>query len=155
MDILLSYSHSNMQNSAFAEFAPDLRERAQIGQLLAASPLNMGLLTPKAPAWHPAPPALKSAVDRAIKLAESWPGGLPNIALGYAMRKGSLFTDKDIPTVVGLSTPAEVHEAVRVWRESQEEKDSARRLDLEHAVLEIINSSGFRDWSWASPTEKA
>lgn len=71
------------------------------------------------------------------------------------MRKGSLFTDKDIPTVVGLSTPAEVHEAVRVWRESQEEKDSARRLDLEHAVLEIINSSGFRDWSWASPTEKA
>lgn len=115
----------------------------------------MGLLTPKAPAWHPAPPALKTAVDVAIKLTEGWPGGLPNIALGYAMRKGSAFTDMDIPTVVGLSTPAEVHEALKVWREAQEEKDTARRLELEHAVLAVIDNSGFRNWSWTSPPEKA
>ena len=79
LDGLLSYSHINFQNSAFTVYAPRLRERGPVGQLLTVSPLNMGLLTPTPPQWHPVPPDLKGLV---VQACEGWDGGLVNIAMG-------------------------------------------------------------------------
>ena len=136
LDVLLSYCHISLQNSAFAAYAPALRERAKIGQLLTASPLSMGLLTPNPPGWHPGSPELKDAAKRANEVAaEGWAGGLPNLAVGYGFKKG---TELGMPVVVGLSNPREVHECVAAWREIREGKNGEKRAAMEEEVVKCI-----------------
>lgn len=151
LDVLLSYSHLNLQNATFAAFAPALRDRARVKQLLTASPLNMGLLTSTPPAWIPAPKALRDAVraaEEAVAADENGEGGIVDVALGYAYR---VAREADLPSVVGLSRPREVHETMRVWRELQKEDDAAaaRRLAREERALGAL--SEFAGYSWASP----
>ena len=146
VDVLLSYSHLTLQNGTFTEYARELLQRAQVGQLVAASPLSMGLLTPSPPPWHPAPAELKAAARRADAI---WPGGLPNLALGYAFRNtGASYGN--VPLVAGFSRPEEVHECIKAWREQQGEVDSSRR-GAEESVREVFRDVGYLDWSWASP----
>lgn len=128
----------------------------------------MGLLTPSPPAWHPAPAPLREATAAAVKLCaeEGWEGGLPDIALGYAMRdeyalpaakeEGSAAGTNGIPVVVGLSTPAEVHQAVKAWRAIHEADASAisKRRQMEQKIVELYEKLGYYDWSWASPPRK-
>ncbi|KZT13110.1 Aldo/keto reductase [Laetiporus sulphureus 93-53] len=151
LDVLLSYSHLMLQNTAFAEFAPHFRDRAKISQLLTASPLNMGLLTPKPPAWHPASQELRDAAKQASSTCAQWDGGLPNVAVGFSFRKAN---ELSVPTVVGLSNPREVHENVRVWREICEGKEEKEleRLAQEQEVLKVFDN--LKGWSWASPPSK-
>ncbi|EJD01295.1 Aldo/keto reductase [Fomitiporia mediterranea MF3/22] len=154
VDVLLSYSQSNLQNSAFAAFAPAFRERARVAQLISASPFNMGLLTSKPPVWHPAPPALRSAVKHAYEVCETidWPGGLADVALGYAMKEKTL-PGGEVPVVIGLSNPGEVHEAIRVWRDVQniDSSSDSRREYVENTVIGIFKESGYFGWAWSSP----
>ncbi|KAG6888654.1 hypothetical protein C0992_007912, partial [Termitomyces sp. T32_za158] len=148
VDVILSYSHLTLQNGTFARFAPEFRERAKVKQLFAASPFSMGLLTPFPPLWHPAPPEMKAAARMA---AGVWLNGLPDLALGYAVRNtGSMVGN--IPLVTGLSTPREVHECVRVWREIQDGEAEGRKK-AEETVQDIFSKAEYLDWSWASPQE--
>ncbi|KAH9843713.1 NADP-dependent oxidoreductase domain-containing protein [Rhodofomes roseus] len=146
LDVLLSYSHLTLQNSAFAEFAPLLRERARVGQLLTASPLNMGLLTPNPPKWHPAPPELKEAVKKVEEACADWDGRMVNIAVGYGYRKAA---ELSVPMVAGLSNPREVHESMRAWRDLKQ--SSEKRIAQEQKAFEIFD--GYQGWSWASPPD--
>jgi len=103
----MSYGHLSLQNSTFAAFALDFRDRANVRQLLTASPFSMGLLTGgNPPPWHPATPELKAAV-KTLK-------GLPHLALEYGVRKA---VEEDMPLVVGFSSLHEIHECVEKWRE--------------------------------------
>ncbi|KAG6899383.1 hypothetical protein C0993_010682 [Termitomyces sp. T159_Od127] len=146
VDVILSYSHLTLQNGTFSRFAPELQERAKVKQLLAASPFSMGLLTSFPPSWHPAPAKMKAAARVASCV---WPDGLPNLALGYAVRNtGSVHGN--IPLVAGFSTPEEVHECVRVWREIQDGEVEGRKK-AEETVQDIFSKAGYLDWSWASP----
>ncbi|KAI0771534.1 Aldo/keto reductase [Trametes elegans] len=148
LDVLLSYSHSNLQNCTAADYAPHFRDRARVAQLVTASPLNMGLLTPTPPQWHPATAEIKEATTRAGRLCEEaqWEGGLPNVAVGYGFRKGAQL---GLPVVVGLSNPREVHESVRVWREIKDGKDQEKRIALEEQIAGLYGDS--LGWSWSSP----
>ncbi|GJE84764.1 aldo/keto reductase [Phanerochaete sordida] len=150
LDVLLSYSHLNLQNDTFALYAPQLRHRAKIRQLLTASPLNMGLLTPTPPPWHPAPVGLREAASRAhsICVANGWGRGLPSIALGFAYRKAK---ELELPTVVGLSNLQEVHETMKVWRELNSETGDVAKKRRAVEALAIDQFSAFEGWSWASP----
>lgn len=143
LDLILSYSHLTLQNSAFNTFAPQFYERAKVKQLLAGSPLSMGLLTSKPPLWHPAPDALRAAAVDAFKIAPD----LPNLALGYTARQTATKT----PLVVGLSNVTEVHECVKIWREVHENRCSEGRLQQEKAVIQLFERSQYLDWSWQSP----
>ena len=147
VDILLSYSHLCLQNSTFLEFIPHFYERAKVGQLLAASPLSMGLLTPKPPSWHPAPPELRRAV---VDASLTWAGDFPNLAVGYSMRR-TIIVGKQMALVIGLSTPREVHEAVKVWREVIGGSEDEERRKGEVLAQKVIRNAGYLDWSWASP----
>jgi len=109
---------------------------------------------------------MQKAVQHAFEECKDWPGGLPDIALGYALRQDRLWgadpgiganaSAKDIPVVVGLSTPNEVHEAVRIWREVNHGKEDQRRKEMEQAVVGVFKESGMYGRSWASyPPEKA
>ncbi|EPQ59501.1 Aldo/keto reductase [Gloeophyllum trabeum ATCC 11539] len=145
LDIILSYSHLCLQNATYSEFIPHFRDRAQIRNVLTASPLSMGLLTPSPPIWHPAPEPLRGAIEEANKQCAEWDGGLVNIAVGYALRRA-----KDVPTVVGFSKPREVHENVRVWREVQDDVEGHRRKELENKCVGIFRTAGYLDWDWAT-----
>ena len=114
--------------------------------MLAASPFSMGLLTMSPPPWHPAPSEMKAVAKVA---AGVWPDGLPNLALGYTVRHtGSAF--RNTPLVVGFSTPEEVHECIKVWREMQD-TESGGRKEAEETVRNIFLKAGYLNWSWASP----
>ncbi|KAJ3503398.1 hypothetical protein NLJ89_g8452 [Agrocybe chaxingu] len=154
VDVLLSYSHLCLQNSTFLEFIPHFYERAKVGQLLAASPLSMGLLTSSPPAWHPAPPPLRQAV---VDASKTWSGDFPSLAVGYSLSHTS-FEERPLHLVLGFSTPREVHEAVKVWREIQEGTSKEARRKGEEQVREVFKNagrpiiqSGFRSTSPAYP----
>ncbi|CAA7259490.1 unnamed protein product [Cyclocybe aegerita] len=138
VDVLLSYSHLCLQNSTFLEFIPHFYERAKVGQLLAASPLSMGLLTNNPPSWHPAPPPLRQAV---VDASKTWSGDFPSLAVGYSISHTS-FEERPLPLVLGFSTPREVHEAVKVWREIQEGTSKEARRKGEERVREVFKNAG-------------
>jgi len=149
LDILLSYSHLCLQNATYLEFIPHFYERARVGQLVAASPLSMGLLKSDPPPWHPAPQGLREAVVNASKIGDSHMD-LPNLATGYSLRHTNS-AERPLPLVVGFSTPREVLECVTVWRELQAEEPSSDRKEMEDRARSIFRDAGYLDWSWASP----
>lgn len=148
IDVVMSYSHLNLQNDSFKDFVPHFHNEAEIPQLVTASPLNMGLLTPAPPVWHPAPPELRAAVAGATREAEKagWEGGIVNLALGFAYREA---TELQLPNVVGLSKPAEVHETIRIWRETRTATDDLTRKNAEKRFQEHLG--GLKNYSWSSP----
>jgi len=107
----------------------------------------MGLLTSKPPSWHPAPPRLREAV---VDASNKWAGGLPNLAVGYSIRR-SISAEEPLPLVMGFSSPEEVHECVKVWREVLAGHQSDERVKGEEEVREILRQAEYLDWSWASP----
>jgi len=147
LDVLLSYSHLCLQNSTFLEFIPHFYKRAKVGQLLAASPMSMGLLTSAPPSWHPAPLRLRKA---AVDASDTWAGGLPDLAMGYAIRH-TMSVEEPLPLVVGFSSPKEVHECVKVWREILAGHESEEREESENQAREVFRRANFLDWSWPSP----
>ncbi|KAJ7688382.1 Aldo/keto reductase [Mycena rosella] len=149
VDVILSYSNLTLQNSTFLQFAPQLLERARIGQLLAASPFSMGLLTGVAPPpWHPASPELLAATVDASEKSKAGGRSLADLATGYCIRH----TGGDIPLAVGLSRPEEVHECVKVWREIEMDgEEDVKRKEEEEAIKSVFSEAGVLDWAWASP----
>jgi aryl-alcohol dehydrogenase-like predicted oxidoreductase len=147
VDVILSYSNLTLQNSSFLAFAPQLLERAQVGQLLAASPFSMGLLTDIGPPpWHPAPPSVLAATIKAAEESKARGRSLADLATGYCIRH----TGGAIPLVVGFSQPKEVHESVEVWR-AIETEDNMQRMEQEEAAKSVFKDAGVLDWAWASP----
>ncbi|KAF7978339.1 hypothetical protein HWV62_973 [Athelia sp. TMB] len=144
LDVVMSYSNLNLQNSSLEAYAPLLKTRAQVTQVFNASPLNMGLLTRLAPAWHPARafPNLLDATERAVASCERWEGGLPDVALGYSMRHSMAV---GMPVAVGLSSTKEVHESVKIWRATQQEEDSSARECKEREVVKVFEEGGPRN----------
>ena len=147
LDVLLSYSHLCLQNSTFLEFIPHFYKRAKVGQLLAASPMSMGLLTSAPPSWHPAPLRLRTAV---VDASNTWARGLPDLAMGYSIRHTNS-VEEPLPLVVGFSSPEEVHECVKVWREILSVHKSEEREESEKQAQEVFRQAEFLDWSWPSP----
>ncbi|KAG9034063.1 hypothetical protein FRB95_013832 [Tulasnella sp. JGI-2019a] len=160
IDILLSFSHYDIQNSAFAAYYPVLTGRAQIERVLTASPFSMGLLTPNPPPWHPAPPDLTASVNRVKAWTTNpngWPDGIANLALGWAMRReGAVMgaEGKDVPIVIGWSTPKEIHESVAVWREvvavqaGTADERARKRKQAEQTARDMFTADGWADCSW-------
>ena len=148
MDVVMSYCHLTIQNDTFVSFAKELTERAGVEQLVTASPLCMGLLTPNPPEWSPAPEKLKSASSEAMYACSAWSGGLANIALGFGYRSARRL---GIPTVVGMGSLGQVHETMRVWREIASEEEIEERKEYEEQVTRIFDASGYRKYSWPSP----
>ncbi|KAK0498354.1 Aldo/keto reductase [Armillaria luteobubalina] len=123
VDVILSYSHLTLQDSTFLKFAPHLRERAKVGQLVVAT--------------------MRKATADVLEEV----GDLPDLALRYSMRKCSV----DFPLVVGFSNLQEVHASAKIWRQVREEIDDSDQLEREERAREVFQQAGYLDWSWASP----
>jgi aryl-alcohol dehydrogenase-like predicted oxidoreductase len=166
LDTIMSYSHLTLCNTAFLAFLPAFVDQAKItqGNVLCASPLNMGFFSPIIPTWHPAPKAIQElSLKVAEETKEMWSQDnqdnftLPNLALGFTLRSASALEEGDIiPIVAGLSNLKEVHELVRVWREvtsKRGEVSADKRQAAEQAATKRFREAGWMNWSWTSPPE--
>ncbi|KAF9224341.1 Aldo/keto reductase [Gyrodon lividus] len=157
LDVVMSYCHLTLQNRTLLDFKATFEERAGVRQVISASPLSMGLLTPAPPAWHPASDNVKEAVKAAVQLCaktsiESGGAGLPKLALEYAFQKAR---EVEIPTVVGLSTLENVHENARIWYEVDklglgESEGWKKRVQAVTNVF-VEEDGGLLDYSWETP----
>ena len=145
---MLSYCHLTIQNDTLLSYVKELTGRAGVGQLITASPLSMGLLTPNPPEWSPAPPKLKSASSEAVDICSTWAGGISNIALGFSYRNARHL---GISTVVGMGSLQQVHETMKVWREIVSGDGAQERKEYEDRVIQVFDASGYRNYSWPSP----
>jgi D-arabinose 1-dehydrogenase len=109
LDVVLSYSHLTLQNSALLEMVPRFHA-AGVKTVLTASPLSMGLLRAQGPhPWHPATQALKDAVIKANKYIESRGHDMADTSMRYVFSKWN-------GTVVGgWSSVKELEDAVTMW----------------------------------------
>jgi L-galactose dehydrogenase len=110
VDTILSYCHSNLLNDTMAPVLAPFAKKSGIG-LINASPLHMGMLTESgAPEWHPAPPEVHFAVEKARSFCREHNVSLPEIALRFCL---------DFPhvasTLVGMSSEEEVRRNLRAW----------------------------------------
>ncbi|GJJ07659.1 hypothetical protein Clacol_010570 [Clathrus columnatus] len=150
LDVVLSYSHHTLQNDIFEAYVSHFIERGKVGQLIAASPFSMGLLTANHPSWHPASPALLEAKSQALAFCKDWEGGLPDVALGYHLRQKEGVMH-DIPRVIGMSNVAEVHAAMKAWDRIRTNVDVEARTAREQGIVNLFKDAGFYGYSWQSP----
>jgi hypothetical protein len=112
--------------------------------------------TDNVPEWHPAPQALldlkdKVAEDATLKDAKL---KLPDLATGYSMRVAR--DAGNLPTVIGLSKPDEVHSLVRSWRDVNakvETVEGTKRIEAEERAIAIFkgDKEGWYGWSHGDP----
>jgi L-galactose dehydrogenase len=136
VDVVLSYCHYNLLNTRLtAELAPLVRSRG-LG-LINASPLHMGVLTPKGPPpWHPAPPEVLAAAREAAVWCAERGVDLPELALRFALGHPEVAS-----TVVGMSTEAEVLANLRAL-------DAVTDAEVLSGLRRLL--SGVQDVEWPS-----
>lgn len=111
VDTILSYCRYSLNDRALAALLPYLKQKG-VG-IISASPLSMGLLTERgAPAWHPAPEALKAACARAAAHCQNRGMDIAQLALQFATANPEIAT-----TLVGTANPENLKKNVR-WIES-------------------------------------
>lgn len=154
LDVVMSYSHLNLQNRTLEAFRPAFLERAKVKHVVSASPLSMGLLSPKPPVWHHASNEIKAVVANAIALHNKRIGGEQNgptfseVALGYAFERAF---EAQIPTVSGLCHTEEVHTCARVWHELQSGAGMKKWGTHVEAILNFFKDADILDQSWTNP----
>lgn len=98
IDVMLSYCHYCLNDRSLEDLLPYLRSKG-VG-VINASCLSMGLLTRRGPpAWHPAPPALKTACAAAAEAAEARGHDISRLALMWAVQD-----ERIASTLVGMHT---------------------------------------------------
>jgi L-galactose dehydrogenase len=105
VDTVLSYCRYNLMLRDLNKWLMPVLQERQIG-LINASPLHMRLLTEAgAPAWHPAPQAVKQAAAEVVRLCG---GGIATLSLAFCLDHPYISS-----TLVGISNAAEVASNVR------------------------------------------
>jgi len=160
LDAVQAYAHLTLQNGTLSAFASALRTRARVAQVLAASPLGMGLLAPPPapPVWHPAPRAVLDAAREAVGVVGE--GEVAGVAVAWSVRTaqagagGPIESDGGaegkMPVVVGMSDLREVHATVEAWRWARDEgrqEELESKAALARGVFECTETAG---WTWPS-----
>ncbi|RIA95763.1 NADP-dependent oxidoreductase domain-containing protein [Glomus cerebriforme] len=149
IDVILSYSHYCLHNIKLVDYIQKFRYTG-VQYIMNASPLSMGLLrNGKPPEWHPASTGLRYAVAQSALLATENNFNISKLALQFA-----LYLDDITSTVIGLSNPTEVEEAIASLQEVQSRKreekttpeNEKRILNEIHQILEP-----YFNRSWDSP----
>jgi L-galactose dehydrogenase len=138
LDTVLSYSRYTLLDRALLDVAPFF-EALGIG-IMNASPLGMGLLTQRsAPAWHPAPQALRDACAAAATLCAARGVDLAQVALRFAVEPAEFAT-----TFVGSASPDDMARNV-AWALQPTDPDLVR--DVERLLAPVLNTA----WSSGRP----
>jgi len=138
LDVVISYCHYTLQNDRLVTELLPIAEQHGVG-LLNASPLSMGLLTKQGPpAWHPAPPELKSACEQAAELCASHGTDISTLGMQFC------FAEPGITSTI--SGTAKVHEL----EANLGALESSADVELVAQVRAIFERSGTYNLSWPS-----
>ena len=161
LDAVQGYVHLTLQNATLSAFAHALRTRAQVAQVLAASPLCMGLLAPPPapPEWHPAPVAVLDAAREAVRVVGE--GEVASVAVAWSVRaarvgdgggraRSSGGEEGRMPVVVGMSNLREVHAAVEAWRWARDEGRQEELASKAALAQDVFERTGTAGWTWTS-----
>lgn len=97
VDVILSYCHYELNDTALMDLVPLLNERG-VG-VISASPLGMGLLSSRgSPDWHPAPDSVKAVCATAAAHCRARGGSIEKLAVQYAIAEPAIAT-----TLVGTA----------------------------------------------------
>ena len=102
----------------------------------------MGLLTtPGPPAWHPAPPQVKTTARQAVQIAKTFGTTLEKAALGFSLRP----KDPNIATtLVSMPTKEILNENLQIVTEGITEKDQS----LYESLIELFSTTQPQPCSW-------
>ncbi|ORX42509.1 Aldo/keto reductase [Hesseltinella vesiculosa] len=155
LDVVLSYSHYNLQNTKLADYAPKFRA-AGVRYLFNASPLNMALFRDAGPPdWHPAHEQLRAAAKQCSQVAKANDLNISSLASLFAFTGRATFQLNS--TVIGLSRKEEVQQAIAAWKTAKAREQGTEQIpDIEANTLKEIHDilSPYKDYSWQSPTPK-
>jgi aryl-alcohol dehydrogenase-like predicted oxidoreductase len=135
VDAILSYCHYSLNDTALLDLLPLLKSRG-VGAIN-ASPLSMGILSMRgAPAWHPAPPAVRDGCAKAAAHCQSKGASIEKLAVQYSL------ANPEIPTTLVSSASVENMKRNIAW--ASEPMDA----QLLAEVLEILQP--IHDVTWPS-----
>ncbi|KAF9356049.1 hypothetical protein BGX34_010118 [Mortierella sp. NVP85] len=147
LDLLMTYCHYNLHNTLLQDYIDHFKNLG-VKQIWSASPVSMGLLRSHtaAPAWHPAPSKLLSAVQDCIALVERNEEGkdLAEVAVKFAMKWRGCEG-----LVLGMSNADEVEQNVTWWNECWSGREDEAQERDERMVRERL--AEFEKLEWASP----
>jgi L-galactose dehydrogenase len=139
LDVVISYCHFNLQNTALLTELLPVAERHGVG-VLNASPLAMGLLTNQGPPpWHPAPPAIKDSCRAAAELC--WARGADVAFLGMQY----CLAEPRVPsTITGTAKKEELDVNLRALSETI---DTGLLADV-RAVIRPVKDQSWPSGNW-------
>jgi aryl-alcohol dehydrogenase-like predicted oxidoreductase len=136
LDVLLSYCHYTLNDTALTELLPLVQSR-QLG-LINAAPTSMGLLTDHPlPSWHPAPAELRRAAANAAALCKSRGTDLATLAIQFSTRHPGIHS-----TCVGSADPDELKRNVAALETPIDESLLSDVLEILRPVHNLTWLSG-------------
>ncbi|CAO3586382.1 unnamed protein product [Absidia cylindrospora] len=155
LDVILSYSHYNLQNTSLSDYTPLFRT-AGVRYILNASPLNMALFREAGPPeWHPAYAELRQAAHQCAQVAKENGLNISTLASMFAFNGRDTFQLDS--TVIGLERKEEVQQAIRAWKTTKAREEGSEQVPpVETKVLDQINAllKPHKNYSWQSPSPK-
>lgn len=124
LDTVLSYCHYELNDTSLLGILPTL-EALGVG-VINASPIGMGLLTPRGtPDWHPAPRSLKARCQEAVRHCEKRGASIIRLAMQFAVAEPRIAT-----TLVGSANPKNIEANLRWIEEPVDEQLLAEVLRI-------------------------
>ena len=72
------------------------------------------------------------------------------MAIGWAVKAAEGVEEGKMPTVLGMTTPREVHQAVKAWREVKDGVRVDELCRLAEDAMRSFEDVGLKDWTWYS-----
>jgi aryl-alcohol dehydrogenase-like predicted oxidoreductase len=116
VDTILSYCRYSLNDDSLKELISFLQQK-NVG-IISASPLSMGLLTPRgAPDWHPAPSEIKDVCARAAQFCTDKGVDIAKLAVQFSLSNSEIHT-----TLVGTANPNNIRKNIEWLSEPLDEE---------------------------------
>lgn len=155
IDVLQSYSHQTLLNSALADRYVVEFEKAGVKQVVNAAPLSMGILTTQGgPDWHPfryeSGGKIFEATREASRLCQERGTTLEAVASDFGYRPVHHSNGNLVPVVIGCKDLSEVHRTLESYARVAYDRVDSRETQDE--VCALFKARGVAGFSWASPS---
>lgn len=155
VDILQSFAHQTLLNSALADRYLAEFEKAGVQQVVNAAPLSMGILTTQGgPDWHPIRQAgggkYYDATREAAKLCQARGTTLEAVASDFGYRPVHQSNGRLVPVVIGCKDLAEVHRTLESYTRVAYDRVDSQVVQEE--VRALFKEKGVAGFSWSNPS---
>lgn len=174
LDIVQNWGQLNLQNTRLAREGLSELEKASVGVVLNASPLNIGLLRAEGVPvgqlgdFHPAPRGLRTVVKDIADYVAGKGENLAALALRYCLWQAEVLSSNAlrVATITGISTPEQLGENLGAASILLKNEDGAkegllgRKVDeqqlahdrpLYDEAQRILRESGWMEYGFTSP----